>query len=317
MIRSHSAFNMKSFVIAVLVATAGAAEYKKGKCGGDSKWSYDIWAPESGGKYPIMVYVTGGGGIAPGSTYSSLGKAMADKGVVVTMLSRLAAPQPKTDAALESKALDWLEENVPKLGLKATANFDQLVLSGHSAGNHVFCDLLVDSCGNSKAKAAVMMDPVDGYDPFGVIKNYCTTPGEKLSFDTPALLLRTGLDPKVKLLVACAPDRISNQRFFDAWSGPIWMVNATKYGHLDVNDDGVGKLGGVVCATDNEPNDVYHEHIAGLVDSFFSMIFKGDGSAEEKLNDISSMKVDAEAQKDYNGHSAPFTPGCVKRSVVV
>jgi hypothetical protein len=261
-----------------------------------------------------MTYVTGGGGITPGTTYSDLAKAMAEKGIVVVALSRPAAPQPKTDAALERKALDWLEANIPTMGLKASANFDQLVLSGHSAGNHVFCEFLKTDCG--KAKAAIMMDPVDGYDPFGIVNNYCITPGEKLPFDTPALLLRTGLDPKVKTLVACAPDRISNQRYFDAWSGPIWMVNATKYGHLDVNNDGVQALGGVICATDNEPNDVYRDHVSSLVDSFLSMVFKGDASAEQVLNDAASMKVDAEAIKDYNGHSAPFSAGCSNNGAV-
>merc|ERR1712226_156350 len=241
----------------------------------------------------------------------------ADKGLVVTMLSRLAAPQPKTDAVLESKALDWLEGAFPSLGLTASADFDKLVLSGHSAGNHVFCEFLKTDCGGSRAKAVVMMDPVDGYDPIGIIKNYCTTPGEKLPFDIPALLLRTGLDPKVKLGVACAPDRISNQRFFEAWSGPIWMVNATKYGHLDVNNAGVGKMGSVLCAGDDEPNDVYQAHIADLVDSFLGMVLKGDSDAEKKLNDVSSMKVDAEAQRDYNGHTAPFKAGCTKSSVLV
>merc|ERR1739848_875188 len=214
------------------------------------------------------------------------------------------------------KALDWLEGAFPSLGLTASADFDKLVLSGHSAGNHVTCSLLTDSCGNNKAKGVVMMDPVDGYDPIGIIKNYCTTPGEKLSFDVPALLLRTGLDPKVKLGVACAPDRISNQRFFDAWSGPIWMANATKYGHLDVNDAGVGKMGSIMCAGDDEPKPLYREHVAGLVDAFVSVVFKGSATAESLLNDVSTMKVDAEAQKDYNGHSAPFTAGCTHTGAV-
>lgn len=308
---------MKCIAFASLLGSVLGAEYVKGKCGGDSKWSYDIWAPEAAGNYPIMVYVTGGGGVAPGYTYSDLGQAMADKGLVVTMLSRLAAPQPKTDAGLESKALDWLEGAFPTLGLNASADFDKLVLSGHSAGNHVTCSLLTDSCGNNKAQGVVMMDPVDGYDPIGIIKNYCTTPGEKLSFDVPALLLRTGLDPKVKLGVACAPDRISNQRFFDAWSGPIWMANATKYGHLDVNNAGVGKMGSIMCAGDDEPNDVYQAHIAELVDVFLKTIFDGDSASEAKLSDASWMKVDAELQKDYNGHSAPFKPGCTQKSVSV
>jgi len=306
---------MKSFVAASL-ACVEAAQYVKGKCGDDSKWSYDIWAPEMEGNFPVMVYVTGGGGVAPGFGYSDLGEAMAEKGVVVTMLSRAAAPAPKKDAGLESKALDWLEQAIPSMGLKATADFDKLILSGHSAGNHVTCDLLADSCGNHKAKGVVMMDPVDGYDPFGIVKNYCTTPGQKLGFDTPALLVRTGLDPKVKVMVACAPDRISNQRFFDAWSGPIWMANATKYGHLDVNNDGTGKMGSVICPSDDEPNDVYHQHISELVENFLKTIFDGDSEAESKLNDATWMKVDVELQKDYNGHSAPFTAGCTQKQSV-
>jgi len=299
------------------LALVEAAEYVKGKCGGDSKWSYDIWAPEVAGSYPVMVYVTGGGGIAPGYTYSDLGKAMAEKGIVVTMLSRAAAPAPKKDAELEAKALDWLEESFDTLGLTASADFEKLILSGHSAGNHVTCDFLTNSCGNHKAAGVVMMDPVDGYDPFGFVKNYCTTPGQKLSFDIPALLLRTGLDPVVKTLVACAPDRISNQRFFDAWSGPIWMANATNYGHLDVNNGGVGSAGSIVCASDDEPNDVYQEHIAELVLAFMNTIFESDKDAEARLNDASWMKVDVELQHDMNGHTAPYKAGCTQKSVSV
>merc|ERR1712232_1489821 len=236
--------------------------------------------------------------------------------MVVTMLSRLASPQPKTGAGLESKALTWLEENVNKMGFKATADFDQLILSGHSAGNPVFCDLLVNSCGNSKAKAAIMMDPVDGFDPFGVLKNFCVTPGKKLNFDTPALLLRTGLDPVVKKMVACAPDKLSNDRFFNAWSGPIWMVNATGYGHLGVNDPGTAKMGDVLCADSTADKGIYHQHVADMVDAFVSLVFKGNAASEVKLTDATSMKVAAQSVKDYNGHSAPFTPGCQHSTIV-
>jgi hypothetical protein len=300
----------------VLAAVAVDAEtvYKSGKCGDRSKWHYDLWAPDVEGTYPVMAYVTGGGGVAPGFSYSNIAKDMAEKGMIVTMFSRPAPPEPKTDASLEAKALQWLEDALPSMGLKAAGDFDKLVLAGHSAGNHVTCEFLKSDCG--KAKAVVMMDPVDGYDPFGIINNYCITPGEKLPFDIPALLLRTGLDPKVKVMVACAPDRISNQRYFNAWSGPIWMVNATKYGHLDVNDPGAADMGGIICATDNEPKDSYRVHVANMVDAFVSMVFNGDATAESKLNDASTMGVDAEVQNDYNGHSAPFVAGCSHSSAV-
>lgn len=194
------------------------------------------------------------------------------------------------------------------MGLQAQANFDELTLSGHSAGNHVICDYLQTGCGD--AKAAVLMDPVDGYDPLGIIKNYCITPGQKVKFTTPALLLRTGLDPKVKHLVACAPDKISNQRFFDAWSGPIWMANATKYGHLDLNTNATSKIGGIICPTDDEPKPLYRSQVAGLTSSFLSMVFNGDTSAEQVLTNSAAMPVDSVTQHDYNNHKAPFSAGC-------
>lgn len=160
------------------------------------------------------------------------------------------------------------------------------------------------------AKAVVMIDPVDGLDPFGIVKNFCITPGQKLMFSIPALLLRTGLDPKVVDVVACAPDNLSNQRFFDAWSGPIWMVNATKYGHRDPLDKAISKVGTIMCAADSEPRPLYHSQVAGLISAFMSMIFKGDMSSEQVLVDASAMPADSTAQHDYNGHTAPFSAGC-------
>eukprot|EP01062_Namystynia_karyoxenos_P038297 TRINITY_DN2778_c0_g1_i3.p2 TRINITY_DN2778_c0_g1~~TRINITY_DN2778_c0_g1_i3.p2 ORF type:complete len:307 (+),score=113.29 TRINITY_DN2778_c0_g1_i3:81-1001(+) len=269
------------------------------------KWNYNVWSPDASGSFPVMVFVTGGGGIAPGSTYSNMSASVAAKGVVFIALSRIAMPAPKKDAKLLAAAIPWLQQN---LKLAATPNWDQLTLSGHSAGNHVFCDYLQSQCGI--AKAAVMMDPVDGYDPFGIIKNYCITPGQKVKFTTPALLLRTGLDPVVKVMVACAPEELSNQRFYDAWAGPVWEANATGYGHLDLNDPPVSTLGGIMCASDKLPKEPYHLQVAGLVHAFLQMVFAGDAAQESVLLQAGSMPVHTLAQHDYNGHKAPFRAGC-------
>jgi len=282
---------------------------ESGKLGNDSHWTYGAYAPDDNGSFPVMIYITGGGGIMPCSTYGDVLKAMSAKGLVIVCLYKIRQPQPKTDAALLAKGLPWLKNGgYSSIGLKAKANFDELTLSGHSAGNHVICDYLQTSCG--MAKAVVMMDPVDGYDPFGVVKNYCITPGQKVEFSTPALLLRTGLDPVVKRMVACAPDQLSNQRFFDAWAGPIWMANATKYGHLDLNGNQTGKMGRIICASDNEPKPLYHSQVAGLTHAFLSMVFKGDTASEQVLKDAAEMPADTIAQNDYNGHKAPFSAGC-------
>jgi len=287
---------------AYAVATA------KGKMPSDIKWTYNVWAPDAEGSFPVVVFVTGGGGVAPGTSYSKVAGGIAAKGAVFIALSRLAAPAPNKDAALLGLSIPWLQQNLPAAGLKAAADWDKLALSGHSAGNHVFCSYLQSECGI--AKAAVMIDPVDGYDPFGIEKIYCITPGQKTNFTAPALLLRTGLDPVVKVMVACAPDKLSNQRFYDAWAGPVWEVNATGYGHLDVNDDGVGKMGGAVCATDDLPKAPYQAQVAGLTTSFLSMVFGGDAASEQVLTDAGSMPVDSVANHAYNGHAAPFAAQC-------
>ena len=52
-------------------------------------------------------------------------------------------------------------------------------MAGHSAGNHIVARMLEDSCG--LAKAFIMIDPVDGVDPFGKVT--------KLSIELRVLML--------------------------------------------------------------------------------------------------------------------------------
>ena len=87
----------------------------------------------------------------------------------------------------------------------------------------------------------ILIDPVDGYDPFGIVKDYITNPPKQLPYFTPTLIISTGLDP-VPLFthsVACAPTNISNMRFYDSLSGPTWYANFTDYGHADILDEWV------------------------------------------------------------------------------
>lgn len=39
-----------------------------------------------------------------------------------------------------------------------------------------------------------MLSPVDGVDPYGLIQEYAITPGQKLPFETPTLIISAGLD---------------------------------------------------------------------------------------------------------------------------
>jgi len=283
-----------------------------GKLPDGLKWDYRMSAPAEAGTYPVMTYVTGFGGSVPGVTYGNLTDSIAAEGVVVITLSRLAAPAPGKDAVLLAEALPWFQANTSGLVAPAVPDWGKYVMGAHSAGNHVNCNFLQTQCG--PVRGVVMMDPVDGYDPFGIIKNYCITPGEKVNFTTPALLLRCGLDPKASSILepACAPAKLANDRFFDAWNGPIWEVNATQMGHADLLNPGVSGFGKLVCPSGRDVASVndYIRQIAGLTKSFLDLILGGEASAEQTLTTTSAMPMESQANKNYNGFAPPFAAGC-------
>ena len=45
-----------------------------------------------------------------------------------------------------------------------------------------------------------------------------------------------GFDPNNEVIPSCAPEELSNKRFYDALNGEVWMNNATLFGHADFMD---------------------------------------------------------------------------------
>lgn len=114
-----------------------------------------------------------------------------------------------------------------------------ITLLGHSAAGHTLVSYLVKSCGN--VNSLVLLDPVDGYDPFAKVNELVTNPPVQLDFVTPTLIIANGLDSDAKFppMVPCAPANISNIRFYECLPGPTWLLNFTSYGHIGVLDDWV------------------------------------------------------------------------------
>lgn len=111
---------------------------------------------------------------------------------------------------------------------------------GHSASGHPVAGYLVLSCGLITSE--ILLDPVDGYDPFGLIHEFVTHPPNQLAFVVPTLLIMTGYDAvpaHENEHTACAPVNISNTRFYECLPGPTWLLNFTDYGHADILDDWV------------------------------------------------------------------------------
>ena len=135
-----------------------------------------------------------------------------------------------------------LEDKLHSDGLDGGLELDNenIVLMGHSSGAHVVVEFLKHHC--DLVSGQILFSPVDGVDPFGLIHNFAITPGQLLNYNVPSLLIMTGLDSVPGTIAggftpACAPEEMSNLRFYDALPGTVWLVNATKYGHGDVLDE--------------------------------------------------------------------------------
>ena len=121
----------------------------------------------------------------------------------------------------------------------------------------------------------IYFSPVDGSDPNMTNDTlFCTTEGEYLNYDTPVLILSTGMDyiPSNQFYPACAPEEVSNIRFFDAMIGQVWMINATEYGHMDLVDaDSIWYPVDEtfhVCPGNGNTTDVYRSYVGGQTVAF-------------------------------------------------
>lgn len=114
--------------------------------------------------------------------------------------------------------MDWINNNFQQILTKraygVVADIDErMILIGHSAAGHVTTQYLNQTCG--KVKLQVLLDPVDGADPFGIKNDFITTPGKFLPYATPVLVLSNQLDSKGRRLEPpCAPNNMSNLRYF-------------------------------------------------------------------------------------------------------
>jgi len=286
-----------------------------------------LFAPQSSLRtpYPTIFFVSGLSGKAPVESYSDLLLQIAGEGYVVVGLDH---PAEGINYPRQGKefldVLEWasagnLKTYMEEQGLAALPDLDHVAVMAQSAGNHVVGQGLVDGC--SLAKALILIDPVDGFDPFGIITSEnLITPGEKLAFNIPTLHLDNFLDPVAVLMgVSCSPADLSGPRWFDAMAGPVWNVNATKYGHIDCLNNGVASLAGFVCATDKSAdNSLYKKMLASSVTTFLGALFFDRPDDLAKLEDASQFGVEVEVRQDLKGLTHDqIQPGCTNTGIVV
>lgn len=282
-------------------------------------------APAAAGTYPVVLFVSGFSGDAPASAYSDFVNQLTVHDFVVVAMDHLKFPNyPKQGQAfhdiMEWAAAGHLQEALVDAGISAVADLEKVAVMGQSAGNHVVGQGLTDGC--SLAKAMVMIDPVDGFDPFGIMHSEdLITPGEKLKFTIPSLLLDNELDPKGKnaLFPACAPAKLGAPRWFDATAGPVWNVNASSYGHVDCLDDLFIAAGKLVCPSEKKTDKkAYRAYLADTVALFLDGVLNGNTDKFDMLEDAAKFDIAVTVRNDLKGQShADIKPGCSNTAVIV
>jgi len=315
--RSILAIGLLSVVAAVNANYEVTQSSIPGSSGG-SNFTVHVYAPKSKGSFPVIFFMAGFGANAPVFGYSDLLTRLANKGHVVVGLDRLSFPNYPAEARQFVKTMTWAKNNLKaemvQKKLTASPDLDRTTVMGQSSGNHIVGQALADSCGY--AKAFVMIDPVDGVDPFGIIHTEdLITPGKKVNFSIPTLLLDNGLDPlgvKAFKQIACAPLSLGSPRWYNAWQGPIWHINATAYGHVDCLDDALIAVGGLVCPSNSTTDKpVYREHLAATSALFIESLFNHKPENFLHLEDSSYFSLDVVLEHDRKGlPDEKLVPGC-------
>lgn len=268
-----------------------------------------VYGPSAPGTFPIIYFSSSLAGNVPATAYKVLLEHIASHGYVVVCPAKLNWPGTEYESQWLIDLHKWVESNLVinlinmgfDKGLKV--DFSTEFVMGHSAGNHVMCEYLKATCGN--VQGFIMMSPVDGVDELGIIKKFCIEPPSQVSFNVPTLVIPAGLDsvpgleiPK-GLTAPCAPEELSNRRFYDGMIGPTWMVNATGYGHADLLEPGLVDLVDELkyCAfhEGGDPDEVYRRFLGGSVVSFAKGIM-GDCNLLQNIEDSANIPVDTQIE---------------------
>jgi len=274
----------------------------------------DVWVPDAE-EAPLttpIVYMIGGlGGLMPGAGYETIFNRVASHGFTIIQPWVLGGnPVDNYEGLWLDEVMKWSEEHLMNHfmndGIAGGLTLDHrtLFLASHSAGGHVTADYLKHHCNDVKGQ--LMLSPVDGFDPFGLIDLYAITPGEYLNFAVPTLILAAGLDntPGIDglggLVPPCGPTDLANMRFYDAMPGNTWLINATEYGHGDgMNQffvDAIEFIHFCASAPDAVDRPIYRVFLSGEMVAFMKYVLgQEDCDIAQYLEDPSKMPISATA----------------------
>ncbi|CAF3659210.1 unnamed protein product [Rotaria sordida] len=253
-----------------------------------TQFRLDIYSPTTPGSYPVLIFLPGLAGIVPSPFYHKLVSTIAEQNVILIGISKIENIKPEKVAVHIAEFLEWVvkpDDGATRLFAEhrevkgVIPNMEHLGFISHSSAAHPLGQYLNTTCG--PVKLIIMMNPVDGIDPFGFVQDFITHPPTPLPFRTPTLIISNGLDnvPAHKEIPPCAPNNISNDRWYRSLYGPTFLVNLTDYGHADNLDEPIHETSKLMCAWCKGTIcsfSQYKTEEATLITSFVYAIFNRD-----------------------------------------
>jgi hypothetical protein len=145
------------------------------------RFGLDIYSPTTPGSYPVLIYLPGLAGLVPAPFYKTLVTAVAEQNVILIGISKIENIKPEKMAVHLTDFLDWVvkpDDGATRLFAEHRAvkgvipNMERLGFMSHSSAAHSLGQYLNTTCGS--LKLIIMMNPVDGIDPFGKIQDFVT-----------------------------------------------------------------------------------------------------------------------------------------------
>ncbi|MGD8451811.1 MAG: dienelactone hydrolase family protein [Phycisphaerae bacterium] len=249
-----------------------------------------IYAPETPGAYPIVVFFHGF--LSRNVAYSEILRHVASHGFVVVapqmyepgLPALLGNPSAAEEADVAGELLEALPGRFDTLLGYAPAG-DRVGLAGHSRGGKVAW--LVLTADASRARAVAGVDLVDGTG--GPLGNQARVVQGPFAFSLPALVIGTGLGGD------CAPVGDNHEQFYAASASPAWHIVVPDHGHGDMLDEDAAAAAGVPCSTG--PNRAAMRQLtAGLLTAFFRASLQGDATAYDYLTDTDAAPLAIEVE---------------------
>ncbi|CAF1199016.1 unnamed protein product [Didymodactylos carnosus] len=204
------------------------------------QFALDIYSPTTPGPYPVIIYLPGFSGVVSATYYTTLMTTITEQNLIIIGISKIESVKPEEVAQHIQDFLNWVvtPDGAKKLFLDhkkvkdVIPDVERLAFLTHSSAGHPLGQYLNSTCG--PVKVIVMMNPVDGIDPFGHAQDFITHPPNPLPFRLPTLIISAGLD-NVSVIPDGPPCAPIQRHFGDYNTAKFWIQKAIELEPVNVD----------------------------------------------------------------------------------